>query len=490
MTRPAPTTTRLSLIAALMLAACGSGSSSSPDSAAQLRTTRGAITAKANGSMTVNGVELSTTSAAIRFDDAAGLDEWLRKGMVVTVKGHFDDRGGEATEVEFEHGIEGPVTEIGEDWIVVGGQRVHVDDSTEFGDDRLNRLAGVFVNDTLQITGVPDDRGGLRASRIDDSPRDDNGDLSDDDDLDIKGFVSVYTPGVSFQLRLSPDAASHFVVDVSGLAAVPAGLKNGAYVEVHTRSLPTGTPPVIVASAIEIEDRFDESEVEIEVEGIVSSIITGGATPSFMVDGVTVVTDGSTRWELGTPADLTLGVKVEAEGSMDSSGVLHAEKVAFKPGARITAVIENYDGAAGTMTLLGIHVQVPSFARVDSSLQPLGNGKKIEVRGNPSANGTGVVAYRVEPPSGNDQRVFIRAVATAKASANPAQPTFTVLGFNVTTAGAEFRGLSEEIMTPQAFFAAVETGRTVIKVRADSVADVNAGAKTWAADEIELEGND
>lgn len=476
------TTRILSLLTALATAACGGSGTDSPPGPTPLGTTRGAITATSPGAVTVNGVALSTSGAAVRIDGQAASADGLRKGMVVTVRGGFDDRGGEAAEIEAEHAIEGQVDDKGTDFVVVGGARVHVDDSTEFGEDNPARLGSVAVGDAVAVSGVPDDKGGLRASRIDDSPRQ-GGSTSDDDDLDVKGFVSNVLAG-SFELRLSPDAAEHWIVTVAGVT-LPAGFGNGAFVEVHTLAAPAaGTPPVlgtITASAVELEDRFDEADVETEIEGIVTS----GDASSFMIDGVTVVTDAATVWRLGLPADLVRGVKVEAEGHLDPAGVLHAHKVSFRPGVRITAVIENYAGTS--MTLLGVPVQLPSFADVDPSLT-LANGLEVEVRGNPSADGAGVVALRVEQPSGNAERVFVRAIATWKHDGTPTAPAFTVLGFDVSTAGATFRGLADEVLTPQAFFAAVEPGRTVLKIRAATAADVSGTA--FAAEELELEGDE
>lgn len=468
------------LLAALGLAACGGGSGD--PAASGLAVTRGTITATSPGALTVNGVSLSTAGAAVRVDGKATPAESLRKGMVVTARGQFDDRTGRAAEIELRHAIEGRVDDKGTDFVVIGGQRVHVDDSTEFGEDNPARLASVQPGDVIAVSGVPDDRGGLRASRIDDSPRQ-GGASADDDDFDVHGFVSSVQAG-SFQLRISPDATSYWLVTTVGVT-LPAGFGNGASVEVHSLAPPVpGTPPLlgtIAASSIELEDRFDEGDAESEVEGIVTS----GTAASFVVDGVTVMTDGATVWRLGLPGDLVPGAKVEAEGQVDASGVLHARKVSFRAGVRITAVIEGYDGAS--MTLLGVPVQIPSFVRVDPSLT-LGNGVKVEVRGNPSADGGGVVALRIDPPSGNADRVFLRAVATAKSNANPAAPSFTVLGFNVTTAGAEFRGTGDEIIGASAFYAAVDPGRTVVKVRAASAADVTGGA--FAAEELELEGDE
>lgn len=484
--------TSILLLAAVALAACGGGSSSSTppgNTATGAREARGAITARDASSITVNGAKLSLQGATVREDRQVVGEDRLQKGMVVTVKGGFDDRTGTAAEVEIEHGIEGRVDDKGTDFIRVGGQVVRVDDTTEFGEDNPARLGSIVPGSTVvAVSGVPDDKGGLRASRIDDSRRN-GGAASDDDDLDLKGFVSALS-GSSFQLRLSPDSVAYWIVDASGIS-LPAGLANGAFVEVHTLSAPlAGTAPVLgtlVASAIEIEDRFGETEVEVE------GIVTSGSSARFVVDGQTVVTDGSTRWELGAPADLVPGVKVEAEGQLDAEGLLHAEKVSFRPGARLTAVIDAVAADGTSITMVGLRVQTPSF--MDNDFGALVVGARVEVRGNPSADGTGLVATRVTSPGGgNASRVFVRAVVTEKANAG--SPTFTVMGFTVTTAGATFRlssgtsGVDGPAVSADQFYAAVEAGHTVIKVRAASAADVSVANHTIAAEELEIEGND
>jgi uncharacterized protein DUF5666 len=222
-----------------------------------------------------------------------------------------------------------------------------------------------------------------------------------------------------------------------------------------------------------------------EIEGIVTS----GTAASFVIDGMSVVTDGTTVFNLGVAADVVPGVQVEAEGKV-TAGVLHATKVTIQPGARIVAQLTGlvWNGTSGSATMLGVPVQLPSFANFE--VTPA-EGLLVEVRGNPTANGSGIVALRVMPFSnggGNPDRVFIRAVVTAKANANPAAPTFTVLGFSVTTTGAAFKDVLDNTLTADAFFTAVEVGRTVIKVRAPSPASVVGTA--FAADSLELEGKE
>ncbi len=471
--------TTLLALAATALAACGGSGDDTGTATAGL--TRGAITAKSAGAMTVNGVELVTAGATVRIEGQIRPESELRKGMTVTVTGTFDDRGGAAAEIEFEHELEGRVDDKGTDFIVVGGQRVHVDDTTEFGEDTPARLGSVAVGDTVAVSGVPDDKGGLRATRVDDSPRS-GGPSADDDDFDVKGFVSALG-ATSFELRLSPDSTDWWLVDVTGIT-LPAGLGNGDYVEVHSATPPAASAAplgTLVATSIELEDRFG-GETEIELEGIVTS----GDSAEFTLDGQTVRTDGSTRWELGDPADLVPGVKVEAEGHLDGQGVLHADEVSFRPGVRIQAALQDvsWDGTSGTAKILGIPVQLPSFA--DYDVTPA-NGTIVELRGNPSADGSGLVALRLQD-RGGDGRIIVRALVTAKSNAAPAQPAFTVLGFTLTTAGAEFRSVTDAPLSAAEFYTLVESGRTVVKARARSAADVSGS--TIAVEQIEIEGND
>jgi hypothetical protein len=419
-------------------------------------------------------------------DDQPGTLDDVTPGKVVKVKGTFDDRTGGAAEIEVEHALEGRVDDKGTDFIVVGGEHVQVDDSTRFGPEHPSGLDSVFVGSVVRISGMPvagvpgalDDKGGVRASRIDLSPRN-GGNPADDGDLDVRGFVSALDTGArTFQLRATPDAAGYYVVSY---ASLPPGLVEGAFVEVATTVAPVpGTPPVIAsltASAIHVEDDF--AGVEVEIEGYVTNL--SGST--FVAAGVTVVTSGATRFALGTAADLAVGVKVEVEGPVDAAGVLHANEVTFRSGVRITAVVEGFTGTA--MTLLGVPVQLPPWLRNDLSA-PLGNGTKVEVRGARTANGSGVVADRIVNPTGNTSRVFIRAVADAKAA-----DTVTVLGFTVSLGGASLLNADgTSAAGVAAFLAGIDPGRTVLKVRAASVADVNPGAKTWIADEVDVEGND
>jgi len=470
-----------SLAALLLLSACGGGSSAGGGSGTAF--TRGAITDKTAGTITVNGVSLAVGSGTtVRIEKQAGGADDLRKGMIVTVHGTFDDRTGTATEIEFEDAVTGKVDDKGTDFVSVGGTRVNVDDSTEFADDAL-RLGSVAVGDRVRISGVPDDRGGLRASRVDD-------DAGTGDELELKGYVSGLGAGV-FTLKLSPDAdaASGYAVTLAPGASLPAGIANGSFVEVRSAGPIAGG--AIVATSVSLEDRRgDASGDELELEGIVTS----GTSAEFVVDGVTVRTSGATRWLLGDPVDLAVGTKVEVEGPLDAAGVLQAEKVAFRAVIRLQGAIAGYvRGASGaTFTLLGIPVSLGLQTELDGvTLDGLASGDVVELRGMPDRTGAGVIGLRIR--SRTDDRIFVRALVTSK---NEAAGTLTLLGLTVQTdGGTEFRdsrsssdSVDGPVMTPAAFFAAVEAGHTVVKARGRDASALSG--TTLIAEEVEVEGED
>ncbi len=477
--------------AAAVLSACGGGMGrGDPNaSAATAKVMHGTVKAVSMGAITVNGVVLSTSSARVTIDGQPASAGDVKAGEVVTVKGTADDRTGAAAEVEVEHALEGQVEAKGADFVVVGGERIQVDDSTRFGPEHPNGLDSVAAGQVIRISGSPiagvagaaDDHG-VRASRIDLSPRS-GGDPSDDAGLEVKGFVSsIDTGSRTFQLRVSPDAAGYYLVEA---AALPAGLADGAFVEVVTTVAPApGTPPVLatlIASEIGVEDRIPAAGSELELEGYVTSI----SGTRFVVSGITVATSASTAFALGTAADLAVGVEVEVHGSVDASGVLRASRIVFEAGARITAAVESLTPT--DLVLLGVPVQLPSWLRDDLSV-PLAVGVRVEVRGVPTADGAGLVASRIGDPQsgGGGSRVFLRAVVSAKAADN-----VTVLGFTVSLAGASLQGADGSAApSVAAFLAGVEPGHTVLQVRASSAADVNTVTKVWIADEVEIEGKD
>jgi hypothetical protein len=483
MSRVPPQQLVLAAVGAFLLAACGGDDDADPapgSGGAGAAYTRGAITAKTASTVTVNGIVLSSISGtAVRVEGQGGGWDDLRPGMVVTVTGTFDDRTGTASEVEFEDVVSGRVDDKGGNVLSVGGQVVRIDDTTEFGEDNPDRLGGIAVGDRVRVSGVADDRGGLRASRIDDED-------GTSEDFELKGFVSGL--GASgFTLRVSPDASVAYVVTLAPGVALPAGLTDGSYVEV--RSAGPIAAGALMATSVSLEDRHGGHH-ELEVEGIVTS----GDSSAFMVDGHPVRTSATTRWQFGVPADLVPGVKVEVEGRLAADGVLDAAKVSFREVNRLQAAIAGFaptGASSATLALLGVPVALGELVRYDDAFGAFGDGAVVELRGMPDRTGLGVVATRIRLR--DDERVLLQGVATA---ADAAAGSVTVLGKTIRIdAGTELRdsrgtsGSEDDgpAMSRADFFAAIEAGRTVVKARGRDASSFSGSILT--AEQVELEGD-
>jgi Domain of unknown function (DUF5666) len=101
-----------------------------------------------------------------------------------------------------------------------------------------------------------------------------------------------------------------------------ADVRPGRRVEVKgTRQ---GTGPV-TATRIEFEDEANNNN-EVELEGTISA----GACASFTLNGVTVTTNSTTRFEDGTCADIRPGRRVEVKGTRQGTGPVTATRIEFK----------------------------------------------------------------------------------------------------------------------------------------------------------------
>ena len=482
--------TQLNLAAAfaiLVLTACGGSSSGGtstmpapPPATAPVKFTTGAITARAVGSIQVNNLTLSTAGATVLMEKVQRPETELKPGMVIKVKARHDGRNGEALEIQFEDAVKGKVGAVGASTLSVGGQTVRVDDSTEF-EDNSARLSSIHGNDRVRVSGVPDDKGGLRATRIEKNQ------AGIGEDFEIKGVVSNLG-ATGFTLKLSPDAgpADTYTVNLLGGATLPAGLASGAFVEVRSLK-PVQAGNVIEAASISIEDGMPGApQSETEVEGIVTS----GTSAQFMVAGVTVTTSATTTWSGGLPDDLIVGVKVEAEGVLGTGGVLAATKVSFRANIRlqgaVSAPVANADGT-GSLRVNGILVKVDVLTDQRTALSSLVAGNLVQVRGTLGRDGVSVMATRLE--STNDGRPIIQGVVTAKDSGARA---LTILGKGVSAATASAMGHSDVSgvdgpgMSLDAFFSAIVVGETVVKARGQDAASFADPILT--AKEIQLEG--
>lgn len=450
---------------ALALAACG-GSGSDRTAAVSV----GAIEARPG--LVVNGSSFSTAKANVVVDGVGGQPATAFKpGRIARVQ----HSGGEASEVRIDPILEGKIgqkTVVGlSTTIDVRGVKISVDDSTVIVDPSgaTTTFASIPSGGRFSVHGFPDDSGSIRASRIEITP-------GSSEDLELKGFVSALDTSAK-TFTLEPTSATTIAVTLAPGATLPAGIQNGSFVEVRTTVAP-GPGGTFVAASVSLEDAKFGANVEAEIEGIVMS----GDSDEFVVLGTTVVTSGATVFENGDPAELLPGVKVEAEGSLDGSGVLHARKVSFRANLRLKGVPTSV--GAGTFELLGFTVHVDPFTDTDGAT--INTTDAFEVRARLHGNGSDLVAERIDD-RGTDPKLFLQGPVSSK---DAAAKTLTILGVTIDVSTAELRDANDNAILGTGrfttFFGLISPPVTVVKARGDGPGSLVGNVLT--AEQAEIEG--
>lgn len=456
----------LALVTVFALTACssGGGGAATDTPAGTAIVSQGVVTAK--GSVFVNGIEFSTTGATITIDDNPGVESDLKVGMTVKVKGTSDDatKKGVATKIEARDAVEGKIDSVDavNNTITVMGQTVRIEDNvTRLNDDdtvKVFSAAGLTVGAIVEVNGFADDNGGLRATRV---AKKTSG------EFEAKGFVTGLGAS-SFGLSLTAGGTPVLTVNFAA-GLLPAGTANGSLVQVKSATAATGG--AITASLIHLEDKLGVAGEKVEVEGIVSS----GTVTSFVVNGQQVVSDASTVFEGGVSADFATGVKLEAEGPLNSGGAIVASKISFRSNIKIEADASNV--TATGLTLLGKSIIINQFT-VGSAI----NGDHVEVRAMLDRDGN-LVATRIVVKNGGSPKIILQGPVSA---ADSAAGTVTILGSTLVSDGATEWRTSSTVLDPvsskTAFFAQLQTNITIVKVRW-----VNGSALTDPFKEAEIE---
>ena len=438
------------------------------------------------GSIFVNGVRFNTDSAEFDIDDDASgsSQDDLAVGDVVAVT--FDpDSPNIALTVIADEVVEGPVDSVNAvgGTLVVVGQTVLVDANTSFDNSNgLVSLDSLAQDDFVEVSGFIDGDGTIRATRIERKL--------------IPGEIEVH--GAVTGLTSSTFNINALTIDYTSVPAIiddsfPGGaFSNGDFVEVKGTSFSGNT---LLATKVEPDgigvgaggiDKVGNIDVG-EIEGFITRFVSA---TDFDVAGFAVTTNANTVFEGGTASDLGLNVKVEVEGSVNNAGVLVANKVDIRRSndLRVTALVDSVNSTNNTLTLLGIDVRVDTQTRLedksDADLEPfnfsqINVGDYVEVVGGQDTGGADILALRLEredlpdvPGEDTEIRSFVDSVN---------RPILTIAGVSVDTSSAVFRDLNDNLISADAFFAAVAAGDLV---DADGT---QTGVTSISAEEVELE---
>jgi len=419
---------------------------------------KGAITGF--GSIIVNGVKFSTSSATFKIEDSPGSESELEVGDVVEIEGRISDDGttGTAETVTFNDSVEGPVSDVSlaTGTLVVLGQTVRVTGTTVFDDSFSNpSLAGISPGDVVEVSGFPDANGAIVATRIEPKPA--------GGEYELFGVVSALDAGAR---RFS---LSTTLVDYASATLSNGSPSNGACVEVKGSRFAAG---VLTATRVEVKacNGTVANGDRGEIEGIVTRFVSAS---DFSIGTNRISATAATRYEGGVASDLRLNIKVEAEGSFNTAGVLVASKIQ----------VDGINPTNASVTIFGVTVLTnagTSFEdKSDADQRPfafsnLRTGDYLEVRGFEEASAGTMTAALVERED-LDSRRELQGTAT-----NVAQPNLRILGVSVATSGStQFRNANDAAISAATFFA--QAGNRLVKVRG------SWNGSVFSATEAELE---
>ena len=433
------------LAAAAALVACGGGSGMSgttPSGSAPVMST-GTITGF--GSIYVNGVHFKTTSATIRKNGQVVAQSALKVGEIARIKGseNHSDGTGSADSVDVDESVAGPIATINTtlNTLTVLGQTVKIDAGTSFSSDvKPADITGLNMNDFVEVSGLIGADGTITATRIDRA-------ASTGTTLQVLGtLASIDTAAHTFMINALK--VNYSAANLTGFSSgQPA---NGDLVEVQGMTFDSATTTL---TATRVDKQMSDQEQagdhrDMEHEGLITRFVSA---TDFDVAGAAVTTTSATVYRNGTPADLALNVKVEVEGSPNSSNVVVADVISFHRNGGVELQSTVTAVTASTLTVLGVEITVTSSTRFEDrssaqvemfSLSNVSVGDTVDVHGFESPAGSGkLVATRLDRQPASTE-VEVSGPFTAGTS-----PQFMAFGITVDASSATLRDAGGATLT-------------------------------------------
>ena len=419
-----------SLASLLLLTSCGGGSdiSSNTNVGSGIGGTgSGQITAF--GSVFINDTrkfEVDDNTKVFIDDNPVSEAELRTRGLGlitrvdVATDVNADISAGTAVNIFADNTLKGPVTSI-------APLQVFAQDVEITGDTVLVNTTGtnLVVGDIVEVSGYLGVANNIQALRLERKPN---------------GTTVWKLSGTTNSVTSTSFKVGNQRVNIGSLTprdCGAGGLQNGLNVEVKINPDNTFVAGDAIATAIDIECKnvalqipagAVSTTIKAEFEGIVSSV-TGNPVSQLLINNQLVSITSTTTFEGGVNIDLIVGVKVEAEGVLDTnSGVLTANKIKFRQSrVRIEAPVDvpvgGLDSSFQIMQSIEVNIGVSTRNEVNNS-----GLQQIEVRGFVDKTGK-VFAERVRDrgaADANDTRL-----RGPIANTNTASGTFTILGVTV-----------------------------------------------------------
>jgi Domain of unknown function (DUF5666) len=393
---PRVSTRRLALQlawACALVAGCGGGGNSVSGGGGAVATSSfaaGPITGF--GSVIVNGVRFDDSHAAVTDDDGnPSTKDALRLGMTAEVHGGGvadDGTGARATAdaISFGSQLVGPVSAIdaAARTLTVLGEKVIVLDTTVLDARLAGGFAAIAVGTLLEVHGTTDAAtGAITATRLEPT----NAAAG----FKIRGVVAgLDTTAKTFTIGGT-------LISYATATPLPANLANGLFVRVRLQT--TQVAGAWVATHISGGTPHADDGDASRVSGAISAFTS---TTRFSVNGIPVDASNA-QFDKGT-AGVVLGAQVDVRGT-SSNGVIVATRVTVESrqeihddGFELHGAITALDAVAKTFVLRGVTVSYadPAVRFDDGSAANLVVGAQLEARGTLSADGTQLLATRIE----------------------------------------------------------------------------------------------
>lgn len=407
------------------------------------------------GSIVVNGVEYTTSSATFTLNGVASSEAALAPGRIVGLSGTRSSSTGRARTVVAEDRLVGRITDVDRaaGTLTVIGQTVQVTGATSFAPNvDPNDLSAFVVGQSVAVDGYRTSNG-LLATRI---------------ERPLAGLAFRVLGRVS---NLSSTARTFRLggatIDYSSAGTLDAGVRNGAYVAASGLTLANDTTLVATSVTVREELPATANGDDGSVRGAVTRF---GSAADFDVGGTPVSTASSTQYSGGTSGDVALDRELEVTGEFDRNGTLVATQVSFAAAStfRVVGGIDRLSSSASTLEVAGITVTTNARSlwddRAGTALRTFGfddlrTGDWVEVRGTVGASdrtATALVVERRSEPT--NSRVELQGPAGSVTSTS-----LVIAGTTVTTNSAAFRDADGDTLT-RTEFAAQATG-AVVRVR-------------------------
>lgn len=382
----------LAVSAAIITACGGGGDAGGTAGATEKATAYAAGPISGFGSVIVNGTRFDDSKAVITDDDDhVGSRDQLRLGMMAQIDAralNAANSTGEALRIRYGSEIVGPVDSApSATSLQVLGQTVNVTATTVFDSSLTGGLAAIVAGDVLEIHAQFDAATqAYTATRIESAA----------------GATTYKLRGTVANLNATDKTFTlgGQVINYGAIAAadLPMNLADGLRVRVRLQTAKNAAGQWVATSV-----RTGVRKVEDREEGHVRGAITVfTSSTSFEIDGLKVNAAGA-AFPDGT-AGVVLGAMVEVEGAI-VDGVLVATKVELDAehaqerfGFELHGLVSGLDTAGKTFMLRGIKVSYGTAAVTwkGGAEADLADGKKVEVKGSPSADRTQLVASEIK----------------------------------------------------------------------------------------------